>query len=268
MRSCLVGRCVRPRKSPGFTLIELLVVIAIIAILASLLLPALSNANEKGRRAKCKSNLRQLGIACRIYGDQNNDKLPLADADGRWLWDMPKTNVDRIVDAGARAQNFYCSGISASVNENEIFGNPADPNAPQGWWNYSSTRRIVGYGFMIRRTGSGGDQMADSSHLTTGGEFLDKLTTTNPPNKELIFCPTLSVGMNDFTHVPSTTTGSGFHRSGHMSKDTPAGCNVMFLDGHVGWRVYRGNRSPTGIPGRDYTVMMYQPQDRDVRWWF
>jgi prepilin-type N-terminal cleavage/methylation domain-containing protein len=63
-------------KRSAFTLIELLVVIAIVAILASLLLPALAHGKEKGRTAACLGNLHQMGVALQVYIDESNNRLP------------------------------------------------------------------------------------------------------------------------------------------------------------------------------------------------
>ena len=81
-------------RTSGFTLIELLVVIAIIAILASLLLPALASAKESGRSIKCLSNMRQVALGIYNYKDENDDHLPFAGSTDRnwhedWVWGGP-----------------------------------------------------------------------------------------------------------------------------------------------------------------------------------
>jgi len=61
-------------KQKGFTLIELLVVIAIIALLMTILLPAMKSAREQGKRAVCLNNLKQLTLGWMMYADENNEK--------------------------------------------------------------------------------------------------------------------------------------------------------------------------------------------------
>ena len=79
-----VGR--RREKPLRFTLIELLVVVSIIAILASMLLPALSRAREMARRSVCINNLRQMALTCMIYADDSNRNLPWPSSMYNWAF--------------------------------------------------------------------------------------------------------------------------------------------------------------------------------------
>jgi prepilin-type N-terminal cleavage/methylation domain-containing protein/prepilin-type processing-associated H-X9-DG protein len=92
-------------RSPGFTLIELLVVIAVIAILAAILLPALTQAQQRAERTYCLNNLRQLAVAWIMYADDNNGTMPENDdgsiptvnawVKGNLTWDtVGRTNPD------------------------------------------------------------------------------------------------------------------------------------------------------------------------------
>ena len=89
------------KKQSRFTLVELLVVIAIIAILAAMLLPALSRAREQGRRVVCMSNQRQVMIAMRIYAGDNKGYLTIGHK-GSLNYSMPiwDKNIDRYMALG------------------------------------------------------------------------------------------------------------------------------------------------------------------------